>query len=186
MRPSPAIFIGLASAVALTLGACSGEYGSSAETTASGAAGEAAGDIALADVEHPQPGLWEQQMSDGAGAAFTFKTCVGAPEAGDNPFTAGPAGGGEQGEDEDCSVRELRRAADGLHFRSVCAMGEGGTLTSTGKVTGDLRRAYRVEVDVKATGIPVEPGMPTESRIVIEARRLGDCPAGVEPGDMVP
>lgn len=177
MRLSPALSLVAVSAAALALAACSGE---------GGAGGDAPSvETALADLEHPLPGLWEHEMGDGAGTAFTAKFCVGAPEPGDNPF-ASSSTGGEEGEDADCPVQELRRAADGLHFRSVCNMGEGGTLTSEGKVTGDLKRAYRVEVSMKTAGVPIAPGMPSEGRMVVNARRIGDCPAGVEPGAMVP
>lgn len=168
----------LALAAVLMLGACSND----AETSAAGTSAAPASTQAAADLEHPRPGLWEQRMSNGSSAAFAAKFCIGEPEPGDNPFATGATGS----EDGDCTVDELRRTADGLHFRSVCRTSEGGTLSSEGQVTGDLKTAYRVDVSIKLDGAPVAPGMPTESRVVVEARRLGDCPAGVEPGDIVP
>lgn len=158
---------------ALALAGCSDR-----SETASGASADAAPSAtAPARDRHPLPGLWETTFT-GAPGVMTMKICVGPPEGDDNPF-APPAEGA------DCSNPEIRDIPGGLSFEGTCTT-SGMTVASRGTVTGDLRSAYRVEMTATTTGAALPPGMPAETTLRIDARRLGDCPAGVEPGAIVP
>lgn len=124
----------------------------------------------------PRPGLWEQTMANPVTGSATIKLCVGAPEPGENAFS-GPVADGA-----DCT-QTVTPAIGGSSFHSTCKA-NGMTMISDGKVTGDLASAYKVDVTTRTTGANVPPSM-AEMKMSIDAKRLGDCPAGVEPGMIV-
>ena len=141
----------------------------------SGKSGEAAksGSPAAAAATAPKAGLWEQTTSGGMiPAPMTVKMCVGDPVEGRNPFEAPPAAGSE------CT-----QSGTATDFKSTCTT-NGMTVTSAGKVTGDMSSAYKVELTTTTTGPNVPPQM-AEMKMTIDAKRVGDCPAGVQPGAIV-
>lgn len=158
----------------LALAACSDR---SEPATEAGSATPSAS-AARAGAQHPRPGLWENVFTGGPTGATTLKVCVGDPEPDENPFAA-------PGQDADCGTPDIRDVPGGLSFEGTCRT-EGMTIASRGTVTGDLRSAYRVDVTVNYSGAGLPPGMPAEMTMQVNARRLGDCPAGVEPGAIVP
>lgn len=161
--------------VAALLAACSNadDKASSPERSADTAA------PAAMSLAAPAPGLWQQTLSGGAmPGEMTVKMCLGETTPGSNPFNA------QQPSGVSCTENSSRPVAGGMTFRSVCDA-QGMTVTSEGRVTGDLRTAYRVNIDTTNTGPNVPPQMARLS-MVIDARRLGDCPAGVAPGAVVP
>lgn len=141
---------------------------------------EAAGEKAAepARMAAPQPGLWQQTISGGAiPAPMTVKMCIGAAVEGENTFTAPQTGA-------TCTENTARTTATGAEFHSVCTT-QGMTVTSDGKVTGDMRNSYKVDITTKTTGANV-PAQMADMTMTIDATRLGDCPAGVEPNSVVP
>jgi len=125
----------------------------------------------------PQPGLWEQTISGGPmPQATTVKVCVGETPAGTNPFNTPQPG-------VSCSENAVTSAPGGATFHSVCET-QGMTIASDGKVTGDMRSAYKVEITSRNSGANVPPQM-AEMTMTIDAKRLGDCPAGAAPNSIV-
>lgn len=126
----------------------------------------------------PEPGLWQQTVSGAQmPQPMTVKICVGETAPGSNPFNAPQAG-------VTCSENTVKSAPSGAEFHSVCNA-QGMTVTSDGKVTGDMRTAYKVDITTKTSGANVPPGM-AEMKMSVDAKRLGDCPAGAAPNAVVP
>lgn len=164
------VTLALAAATAL-LGACS-DQASDKETARPSAS--------ASDIPAPRAGLWEQTMSSpGNPAGATFRVCVGEPDPEDNPFAF------SQGDDVECSQRDFRRVAGGVEFETRCTS-QGMTVASKGRITGDLNSAYEGVVTSTMSGEALPQGMPAEMSLAVKARRLGDCPAGVEPGTLLP
>ena len=125
----------------------------------------------------PQPGLWEQTVSGGQmPQPMTVNICVGPTEPGANPFNTPQPG-------VTCSENTVTSAPGGANFHSVCET-QGMTVTSDGKVTGDMNSAYKVEISTRASGANVPPQM-SEMTMTIDATRLGACPAGAAPNSVV-
>lgn len=153
-------------ASAALLAACSNP-----ESGKTGEAGKSEAPAAAAKA--PKAGLWEQTTSGGMiPAPMTVKMCIGDPVEGSNPFEAPPAAGSE------CT-----QSGTATDFKSTCTT-NGMTVTSAGKVTGDMNSAYKVELTTTTTGANVPPQM-AEMKMTIDAKRVGDCPAGVQPGAIV-
>ena len=153
-------------ASAALLSACS-----NAESGKAGEAGKSEAPAAAAKA--PKAGLWEQTTSGGMiPAPMTVKMCIGEPVEGSNPFEAPPAAGSE------CT-----QSGTATDFKSTCTT-NGMTVTSAGKVTGAMSSAYKVELTTTTTGANVPPQM-AEMKMTIDAERVGDCPAGVQPGAIV-
>jgi hypothetical protein len=79
-----------------------------------------------------------------------------------------------------CSKHELKVNGSTITGESVCQFG-GSTMKSSSvmKFTGNT--AYRTEAN--STYEPPLMGM-SQSRTVIEAKHVGGCPAGMQPGDL--
>ena len=82
-----------------------------------------------------------------------------------------------------CSENSVKSVPGGAEFHAVCNA-QGMTVTSDGKVSGDMRTAYKVDITTKTTGPNVPPAM-AEMKMTIDAKRLGDCPAGTAPNTIV-
>ena len=166
------IHITLVSLAAL-LAACSNSSGDNAAAPDDGATPEAQ----AVSLPTPQAGLWEQTVSGGPiPQAVTVKTCVGETAPGSNPFNTPQAG-------VNCSENSVNQTASGAEFHAVCEA-QGMSVVSDGKVSGNMRTEYMVEITTKTTGPNVPPQMANMS-MTINAKRLGDCPAGVAPGGVV-
>jgi hypothetical protein len=57
------------------------------------------------------------------------------------------------------------------------------TMTTSGVASGDFNSAYKVDSTTRMNPAPM-PQM-AESKMTIEAKWAGPCPAGRKPGDMV-
>lgn len=162
----------LVSVAALLAGCSNSESAKTAETN------DAPATAAATSLPTPQAGLWEQTVSGGMmPAPMTVKICVGETAPDTNPFAAPQAG-------ITCSQNSVRAAPGGAEIHSVCES-QGMTVTSDGKVSGDMRTAYKVEMTTNTTGPNVPPQM-AQMTTTIDAKRLGDCPAGVAPNTTVP
>ena len=82
---------------------------------------------------------------------------------------------------KNCSKSEMKREGDRFVVHSVCKF-EGVTATSDGTFSGSFDSAYRAEM--KTTYNPPMMGM-SEAKIMMEAKWLGPCKPGQQPGDMI-
>lgn len=161
----------LISTVAL-LAACSNNEEKTAEAGA-----ETAAATESAAPPAPKAGLWEQTVSSAQlPQPTTVKICVGETEPGANPFNTPQPG-------VTCSENSVKSSPGGAEFHAVCET-QGMTVTSDGKVSGDMNSAYKVEITTKTSGANIPAGM-GEMTMTVDAKRLGDCPAGAAPNSVV-
>jgi hypothetical protein len=125
--------------------------------------------------ELPQrkPGLWETK-STGAEGQTIAKQCVGP---GTDQAVMGALAGGA------CAKTQITKTATGYNVATECTM---GAIKASGSsvITGDFQTQMRTEGSTTLTGMPGQSA-PVERKIVVEARRLGDCEAGQKPGDII-
>jgi hypothetical protein len=81
-----------------------------------------------------------------------------------------------------CTDAPIGRTATGWTFATTCT-GDGVTMTTQGAASGDFGSAYRIEA-VNTMDKPPTPLMGL-TRMLVEAKWVGDCPAGREAGQMV-
>lgn len=128
-----------------------------------------------------KPGLWEMSMSVQGEDMPPVVTRVCLDEATEARM---PVWGGQVMRDM-CEKNLVTPRTDGsVQFSSVCDMGSGGKVTSSGVVTGDLTSNYVVRVQSSTTGAQV-PQMNRQTSYTIASRRVGDCAEGQRGGDMV-
>lgn len=165
----------LTAALAGTLAACSGQKHD--EKKADGAHAPAAA-ASTDTMPSPKAGLWEQTVSGPAiPGATTVKFCQGPATPGSNPFNTPQPG-------VTCSKNEVNKSPAGVTFEAVCET-QGVTVSTKGNVTGDLDAAYKVEITTNTTGANIPPQMAATS-FTVDAKRIGDCPAGTAPNTLVP
>ena len=162
MRNSMILASGLA---ALSLAACGQGDGGSAEGTPKAAGG--APDMASLE-EGPKPGLWRIATTVGGMTLPAVESCVReakfespADEAGSSDMT--------------CGEERFRREGGAMVGQVVCTSPDGERMVTDMRVTGDLSRRYTMEVKTTTTP-PRHPSM-AEAKMVMNAERLGDCPA---------
>ncbi len=123
-----------------------------------------------------KPGLWSQTMSS-ADMNQTMKVCLDA-----DTDAKMSVWGQAMGKDM-CSKNSFSRTPGGWSFESVCAMGEAGTVTSKGVVTGDFNSAYTVKISSTTTGSSM-PQANGAHEMSLNANWEGACPAGMKGGDV--
>lgn len=125
--------------------------------------------------ELPQrkPGLWETKSS-GAEGQTVAKQCVGPGT--DQSAVGGVAGGA-------CSKIQVSKTATGYAIETECTVGP-IKAAGTSVITGDFDTAIRTEGTTRLSGVPGQTGT-VERKLVVEARRLGECEAGQKPGDII-
>lgn len=157
-------------AVALPLAACDRQ-----------AADEEDGAAAPAVVETPKrkAGLWKQTMSiEGLNMVQTANLCLDADSDKKLAWWA------QQGVRGGCDKNDVSRNPDGSwSFSSVCHLEGGMKTTTTGHAVGDFQRAYQVKAESTTEGAPI-PAMNATRTVVIDSAWQGECPAGMQPGDM--
>lgn len=121
-------------------------------------------------------GLWELTMREG-GVAQTQRLCLDARTDSRLGLT------GQQRGPKPCREQATTRTATGYEVRSVCDVGEMGTVTSRAVLTGDPGSRYKVEIASKTTGAKA-PEVNGTHNFTMEAAWIGPCPAGMKPGDM--
>ena len=135
---------------------------------------------AALDLPPRKAGLWEMKMSmEGvAMPATVMQHCVDAAtdrqmqQMGANMRT------------ENCFRQDVRRSGSTITIDSVCRLGD-VTTTSRGTVTGSFESGYTMKMISKREGGPPVPGMPTETRMTIEAKWTGPCKSDQKPGDVI-
>ncbi|MEP6967276.1 MAG: DUF3617 family protein [Pseudomonadota bacterium] len=162
---------------AVALAAC----GKPGETKSGGGpSAAAAAPTPIATVPARKSGLWEQTMTrDGKpGRMGKLRMCLDpATDAKMSLF-------GQSMGKSLCKSQSLSRGLDGSYsFRSTCDMGDGGSATSSGTLTGDFATRYKVHSESDITGARYAP-MNGHHVTEIEAVWAGPCPAGMVAGDM--
>lgn len=112
-------------------------------------------------------GYWESTLGDAKAPNY----CVGAGSEDKYSLVDDLSVLGE------CSKKDFKQIPGGWAFETVCAA-DGVTSVQKGTIMGDFRTSYTIDQTVTQT-----PGNSVKGMIV--ARRIGDCPAGVKPGDKV-
>ena len=125
--------------------------------------------------ELPQrkPGLWETK-STGAEGETVAKQCVGPGT--DRAMLGGMTGGA-------CSKVEVKKAGAGYTVATECTIGQIKAVGNS-TITGDFQATVRTEGVTRLTGMPGQPD-PVERKLVVEAKRVGDCGPGQKPGDVI-
>lgn len=82
---------------------------------------------------------------------------------------------------QNCSKSEIKRDGERWVIHSVCKE-QGITMTTDGVFSGKFDSAYKAEM--KAAYQPPIQGM-ASSRMVMDARFLGACPAGMKAGEIL-
>jgi hypothetical protein len=78
----------------------------------------------------------------------------------------------------------MTRKADGSwSFDSDCQAANGVRIVRSGVVIGDFDRKYQISVTTTISGAK-DPRMLGTRKLSIDAERLGDCPAGMRPGEV--
>jgi hypothetical protein len=123
-------------------------------------------------------GLWEQTMTTPQ-MTQTIKMCVDEATEANGPVWSTERHGGKT----DCKEQSVTPTAGGVAFHSVCASGDGGTVTSDGTATGDFGSHYRVEVTSVTSGSSM-PQANSAHKMSMDGVWKGPCPAGMKGGDM--
>jgi len=125
--------------------------------------------------ELPQrrPGLWESRSTSAEGET-SAKQCVGPGT--DRAMLGGMTGAA-------CAKMEVTKTATGYAVATECAIGQ---IKAVGNsvVTGDFQTSVRTEGTTRLTGMPGQAGT-VERKLVVEAKRLGECGPGQKPGDII-
>jgi hypothetical protein len=165
---------------AFTLAACD----RSADAPVAPAGTQAAATSAPAAPDKPIPpgveaaptvkgGLWEL-TSRTPGMEGKVRTCFDPQIQGQSAIVA-------QGMDRrNCSRSDWRKTADGHAFDIACERG-GRLFVSSGALTGDLSESYVMKAD---SVISID-GVTRGAKQDVSARNIGECPAGVKPGEVL-
>jgi len=132
-----------------------------------------AGSAVAEELPQRKPGLWESK-STGTDGETVAKQCVGPGT--DQALVGGMAGGA-------CSKVLITRTAAGYAVETECAIGQIKAAGSS-VITGDFQTIVRTEGTTKLTGMPGQPGT-MERKLLVEAKRLGECGPGQKPGDII-
>jgi hypothetical protein len=124
-------------------------------------------------------GLWEQRISiEGVDFVQTMRVCLDA--ATDQKVSWW----GDQNARSDCEKNLVSRQTDrNWRFSSVCDMGSGGKVTTSGVASGDFGSKYQVSAETSTAGAAA-PQMNGTRKLAIDAKWEGPCPAGMTPGEV--
>lgn len=127
-----------------------------------------------------KPGLWEQSVSiAGIDYAQTTRLCL-------DPATDEKLSWwGGQTANAQCSKSLALRQTDGAwRFSTVCDMGSGGKVTTSGVATGDFNSHYEVQAESSTQGAALEQ-MNGARKMTIVADWRGACPDGMKGGEVL-
>jgi hypothetical protein len=125
-----------------------------------------------------KPGLWEMKIVKTGSVLpeMTMQHCTDETTDKQMSTAFSPAA------KEACSKRDIAKTATGYVSDSVCSVG-GVTMTSHAEVTGDFNSAYTVKSTAHSD--KGAAGVPHDVVTIIEAKWLGECKSGQQPGDIV-
>ena len=129
--------------------------------------------VAAQQLPQRKPGLWETKSTGNEGESIA-RQCVGPGT--DQSIVGGLAAG-------TCSKMLVTRTATGYAVETECTIGQ---IKASGSsvITGDFQTSVRTEGTTKISGMPGQ-SRPVERRLVVEAKRLGECAPGQKPGDII-
>ena len=131
-------------------------------------------------VEMPvrKAGLWEMKIvrTGSPLPEMTMQHCTDA--ATDRDMNTGIAPAAK----DVCSKNDLQKTATGYVADSACSIA-GASITSHSDITGDFNSAYTVKTTSHTEHGPT--ALPRDSTTTIEAKWLGACKPGQNPGDIV-
>ena len=162
--------------IGLVLGACAAALAGCGGGDDKEEAKTAATPAAPASPANPSPkaGLWEETVTAEGVAPQVRRTCVGE-NAGNVLSTMGAQ------DQKLCPQREVKAEGGGWTMQMTCNMGSGGTVKSTGTVTGDFSTSYEAKSVTTVTGAEA-PQMNRTINTTLSAKWLGPCPEGMGPG----
>jgi hypothetical protein len=126
------------------------------------------------DLPSRKPGLWEITMQVTNAPTQTMRQCIDAQT--DRQMQRFGQGLSQQ----QCTRNTIRRDGERYVGESECKAGA-STMTSRSVFAGDFDKAYRGEVETRYQ--PPMAGI-SQSKVTMNARWIGACPAGWKPGDM--
>ncbi len=127
-------------------------------------------------------GLWEMTMKVTApmNMNMTSRQCTDASE--EKGGAAFRNNGGQMPKGIDCKAGPVTPAAGGgWSYSNTCVM-RNMTMTTAGTAKGDFRSGYHIDSVTKMSPAPM-PQL-AEQHMSIDAKWLGPCPAGMNPGDV--
>ena len=137
-----------------------------------------ANDARAVDLPVRKAGLWEMKVlrTGSPMPEMTMQHCTDETTDKDMSTAASPMA------KEMCSKQDIQKTATGYVSDSVCGIA-GMSITSHSEITGDFNSAYTVKSTSHSEHGP--PGLPRDSTTTIEAKWLGACKPGQNPGDIV-
>jgi hypothetical protein len=124
---------------------------------------------------HIEAGLWETGM-EVSGIKMTSQVCMDGSDAASRRAFVPPSR--EQASataDRSCEKQDIHPIPGGYSVDTTCST-RGRVTHVAGKVTGDFRTRYTLDMTVEQEGRPAQP-------MHMESRRVGACPAGMKPGE---
>ena len=112
---------------------------------------------------------------DVSGIKMTSQVCMDGSEAGNRRAFAPPSRD-RTGAQPECEKQDVHPIPGGYAVNTTCT-NRGRVTHVSGKLTGDFRTHYVMDMTVDVDGRPGQT-MHTESR------RIGACPAGMKPGEV--
>lgn len=129
--------------------------------------------LAAPDLPKRKAGLWEHRMQMSQTGGFTHSVHVCTDGRMDDMAM-------QQGA-SNCSKLDIRQQGDRMTVESVCQAG-GSTATSRGSFSGDF--TSHIAGQITTTFSPPLNGM-RQNVMQIDARWLGPCQPGQQPGDVI-
>jgi len=125
---------------------------------------------------HVEAGLWESGMEI-SGIKMTSQVCMDGSEASSRRAFMPPSRqqAASAAERDNCSKQDIHPIPGGYSVDAICS-NRGRVTHVAGKVTGDFKTRYMLDMTVDSDGRPAQP-------IHMESRRVGACPAGMRPGE---
>ncbi len=177
--------IGISAVALVALAGCSKKTDTAASAGGAGAPAAAtasdAKPAALSAMPTRKAGLWEQTISSEQ-MHQTTKMCLDDMTEQKMKWWATESRGDIKSMCPEQSMTP--KLTGGWHVHSVCKMGDAGTVTSDGDVTGDFGSHYTMTMTSVTTGSAMAQANGTH-KMTMEGSWKGACPPDMRAGDMV-
>ena len=130
-------------------------------------------------------GLWEMIMKSSGivPVNMTMRQCTDPAEE-RNGAALRDGGGPPQGTPgAECKPGPVLPSPGGWSFSNTCTIKGGMTMATSGVARGDFNSGYHIDTTTRMTPAPI-PQM-AETKMTIDAKWLGPCPADMKPGDTI-